>query len=111
MSSLFVELVSERMSCAPVSLLVWVILVCTSMSIQKTNGFPSALKYMSMRMLEHRTLVSNDSLSESAQYLRAVSSWCEEFGPKPNEREPTSERFTMNENEQILKEVKPQKVN
>ena len=36
----------------------------------------------------------------------AVSSWCEEFGQKPNEKEPTSEK----ENEQQLKNVKPQEV-
>ena len=41
----------------------------------------------------------------------AVSSWCEEFGLRPNEREPTSARFVTKENEQLLKNVKPQEVN
>ena len=41
----------------------------------------------------------------------AVSSWCEEFGQKPNENESTSERFVAKENEQQLKNVKPQEVN
>ena len=41
----------------------------------------------------------------------AVPSWCEEFGQRPNEKEPTSERFVAKENEQLLKNVKPQEVN
>ena len=41
----------------------------------------------------------------------AVSSWCEEFGQRPNEKEPTSERFVAKEKEQLLKNVKPQEVN
>ena len=41
----------------------------------------------------------------------AISSWCEKFGLRPNEREMTSERFVTKENEQILKDVKPQEVN
>ena len=36
---------------------------------------------------------------------------CEEFAQKPNETESTSERFVAKENEQLLKNVKPQKVN
>ena len=31
---------------------------------------------------EHRTLISNDSLSKSAQYLRSSSSWFEDFCPE-----------------------------
>ena len=38
----------------------------------------------------------------------AVSSWCEEIGQKPNEKELTSERFVAKENEQVLKNVQPQ---
>ena len=41
----------------------------------------------------------------------AVSSWCEEFGQRPNEKEPTSERFVAKGNEQLLKNVKPEVVN
>ena len=41
----------------------------------------------------------------------AVSSWCEEFGLRPNDGELTSERFVTKENEQLLKGVKPQEVN
>ena len=41
----------------------------------------------------------------------AVSSWCEQFGMRPNEREMTSERFVTKGNEQLLKNVKPQEVN
>ena len=40
----------------------------------------------------------------------AVSSWCEVFFLRPNAREPTSERFMTKENEQLLKNVKPQEV-
>ena len=40
----------------------------------------------------------------------ALSSWCEEFGQKPNEKESASERFVAKENEQLLKNVKPQEV-
>ena len=54
-----------------------------------------------------RTIHSANQLSVDG----AVSSWCEEFGLKPNERDTTSERFTTKENEQILKEVTPQEVN
>ena len=54
--------------------------------------------------------------SHSANQLTiygAVSSWCEEFGLRPNERErePTSERFVAKENEQPLQNVKPYDVN
>ena len=38
----------------------------------------------------------------------AVACWCEEFDLKPDE---TSERLTKTENEQILKDVRPQEVN
>ena len=41
----------------------------------------------------------------------AVSSWCEEFGLRPNERELTSERFVAKENEQLRKNVKLEEVN
>ena len=41
----------------------------------------------------------------------AVSSWCEEFGQRPDEKEPTSEQFVEEENEQLLKSVRPQEVN
>ena len=33
------------------------------------------------------------------------------FGQKPNEKESNSERFVAKENEQLLKNVKPQEVN
>ena len=52
--------------------------------------------------------------SHSANQLSvygAVSRFCEEFGQRPNEKEPTSERFVTKENEQLLKNVKPQEVN
>ena len=41
----------------------------------------------------------------------SVTNWCEEFGLKPNERQITAEKFVTNENEQLLKQVKPQGVN
>ena len=41
----------------------------------------------------------------------AVSSWCEEFAQRtPNQKEPTAERFAAKENEQPLKNMKPQDV-
>ena len=54
-----------------------------------------------------RTLHSATQLS----IFGAFSSWCEEFGQRPNGREPTSEMFVTKENEQLLKNVKPQEVN
>ena len=58
---------------------------------------------------------SNTELSyrtiHSANQLRiygAVACWFEEFGLEPDE---TSERLTKTENDQILKEVRPQEVN
>ena len=39
-----------------------------------------------------------------------LSSWCEEYGLRPSEREMTSERFVAGENEQLLMNVKPQEV-
>ena len=41
----------------------------------------------------------------------AVSRWCKEFGQKPNEKKSTSQRFVAKENEQRLKNVKPQEAN
>ena len=44
----------------------------------------------------------------------AVSNWCEEFGQRPNEREPTSEKIAAKENsvnKEILKSVTSQEVN
>ena len=52
--------------------------------------------------------------SHSANQLSifgAVSSWCEVFGQRPHEKEPTSEVFVAKENEQRLKNVNPQEVN
>ena len=57
---------------------------------------------------EHRTQFRPIHSASQLSIYGAVSSWCEEFGQRPNEREMTSERFTTKENEQILKEVKPQ---
>ena len=64
--------------------------------------------------LSFRTIHSANQLS----IYGAVSSWCEEFGLRPNEREkrgrerePTSERLVAKENEQLLKRVKPQELN
>ena len=57
--------------------------------------------------LSFRTIHTANQLSLHG----AVSSWCEAFGLRPSEREMTSERFTTKENEQLLKEVKPQEVN
>ena len=51
-----------------------------------------------------RTIHSANQLSIHG----AVASWCEEFGLKPDE---TSEKLTKTENDQILKEVRPQEVN
>ena len=50
---------------------------------------------------------TNHSANQLSVY-GAVSSWCEEFGQRPNEKESTSERFVAKENEQVLKNVKPQ---
>ena len=50
-----------------------------------------------------RTIHSANQLSIHG----AVASWCEEFGLKPDE---TSEKLTKTENDQILKEVRPQEV-
>ena len=36
----------------------------------------------------------------------AVSSWCEEFALKPNEREPTSEKFAVKEDSTNKEELK-----
>ena len=42
----------------------------------------------------------------------AVSSWCEDFAQRtPNQKESTMEKFAAKENEQRLKNVKPQEVN
>ena len=42
----------------------------------------------------------------------AVSSWCEEFAQRtPNQKESTAEKFVAKENQQLLKNVKPQEVN
>ena len=54
-----------------------------------------------------RTIHSANQLS----IYGAVSSWCEEFGLRPNERELTSERFVAKENEQLRKNVKLEEVN
>ena len=63
-----------------------------------------------MRML--RTQLSFRTIHSATQLsvYGAVSSWCEEFDQRPNEKEPTSERFVAKENEQLLKNVKPQEV-
>ena len=50
-------------------------------------------------------------LAKQLSFYGAVSSWCEEFGLRPIEREMTSDRFVTNANEQQLKNVKPQEVN
>ena len=54
-----------------------------------------------------RTIHSADHFSIRG----AVSSWCGEFGLRPNGEELTLERFVAKENEQLLKNVKPQEVN
>ena len=54
-----------------------------------------------------RTIHSANQLS----IYGAVQIWCEEFGQRPIEKEPTSERFMAKENEQLLENVKPQEVN
>ena len=54
-----------------------------------------------------RTIHSANQLS----IYGAVSSWCGEFGQRPNEKDPTAEKFAAKENEQLLKNVKPQEVN
>ena len=54
-----------------------------------------------------------------ARFTQQISPVCteqsqdgvEEFGQRPHEKEPTSERFVARENEQLLKNVKPQEVN
>ena len=57
--------------------------------------------------LSHRTIHAANQLS----IYGAVPSWCEEFGQRPDEKEPTSGRFVAKENVQFLKIVKPQEVN
>ena len=54
--------------------------------------------------ISHRTIHSANQLS----VYGAVTSWCEEFGLKPDE---TSEMLKKTESDQILKEVRPQEVN
>ena len=44
-------------------------------------------------------------LANQLSIYGAVSSWFEEFGLRPNERELTSERFVIKENERLLKNV------
>ena len=61
----------------------------------------------SNRELLIRTIHSSNQLSING----AVSSWCEEFGQEPNEKESTMERFVAKEKEQLLKNVKPKEVN
>ena len=56
--------------------------------------------------LSFRTIHSANQLSIHG----AVSSWCEEFGLKPNERDDLKS-VTTKEHEQVLKEVKPQELN
>ena len=53
-----------------------------------------------------RTIHSANQLS----IYGAVSSWCEEFGRKPNEKGSTTESFVAKESEQRQKNVKPQEV-
>ena len=55
--------------------------------------------------------IIHSSKSAQLSIYGAVSSWCEEFCPRPNEREPTSARFVAKENEQLLKNVKTQEGN
>ena len=52
----------------------------------------------------YRTIHSANQLS----IYGAVAGWCEEFGLKPDE---SSDMLTRTENEQIMKEVRPQEVN
>ena len=52
-----------------------------------------------------RTIRSANQLSIDG----SVSSWCEEFGQRPNERD--FGQFVEKENEQLVKNVKPQEVN
>ena len=68
--------------------------------------------HTSMRMLrtqnsyfERFTLQISSVSKEQSQAGR------EEFGQRPNEKEPTSEQFVEKENEQLLKSLKPQEVN
>ena len=84
-----------------------------SSSIQEHQCFKSwnyekkeQQKYQNTELL-FRTIHSANQVS----ICGAVSSWCEEFGQRPNEKESTSERFVAKENEQLLKNVKPQEVN
>ena len=58
--------------------------------------------------IEHRTLVSHDSLSKSVQ--AGVKSWLSGFRVK-KKKESTVEKFAAKENDQLLKNVKPQEVN
>ena len=54
-----------------------------------------------------RTIHSANQLS----IHEAVSSWCEEFGRRPNTKQWTSDKFASKINEEILKSVNSQEVN
>ena len=67
-------------------------------------------RYHTLRcgFIEHRALVSHDSLSKSGQYRRSsikLAQWT------PNQKELTVAKSVAKENEQLLKNVKPQEVN
>ena len=78
-----------------------------SRGIQKSNNNRDTMHFnvnASNTEILFRTIHSSNQLS----VYGAVSSWCEEFGQRPDETEPTSERFVAKEHEQPLKNVKPQ---
>ena len=71
------------------------------------------IPYTSMRI--HRT--QNSCFAQFTQQISSVSteqsqaSWCEEFAQRtPNQKESISEKLVAKENEQLLKNVKPQEV-
>ena len=58
---------------------------------------------------EHRTLIPNHALINQLSVYGAVSNWCEEFGPWPNERVRSKRKKPVNR--EILKRVKSHEVN
>ena len=81
-----------------------------SRGILKRNGCRSTIDFNADSWnteLLFRTIHSSNQLS----IYGTVSSWCGEFGQESNEKESTVENFAAKENEQLLKNVKPQEVN
>ena len=82
--------------------------------VESGEGSKEKKPYTSTRMLQIQNFFRiNHSVNQQNIY-GAVSNWSGQLGQSPNETEPTSERFTTNEesvNQDILRSVNSLEVN